>query len=56
MAQGLILLSGGIETEPWLGSKSTFHKAGVGGIEGHAIQDGQKIKLGQSNGTIGKKF
>jgi len=54
-ARTYIAFSGGIETEPWLGSKSTFHKAGVGGIEGHAIQDGQKIKLGQSNGTIGKK-
>ena len=45
----------GLRQNLGLGSKSTFHKAGVGGIEGHAIQDGQKIKLGQSNGTIGKK-
>lgn len=40
-----IAFAGGIDSEPWLGSQSTFHKAGVGGIDGHAL------KLGQSIGT-----
>lgn len=38
-----IALGGGIDSAPWLGSQSTFHKAGVGGIAGHAIKRGQQI-------------
>jgi len=55
-ARTYIAFSGGIDSTPWLGSKSTFHKAGVGGIDGHAIQDGQKISLGKPIGVIGKKI
>src|SRR5438874_375072 len=33
-----IAIAGGIDTPPWLGSRSTFHKAGVGGMEGHALK------------------
>jgi len=47
-ARSYIAFSGGINTVPWLGSRSTFHKAGVGGIEGKAIQDGQTIPLNKS--------
>jgi len=35
-ARSYIAFSGGINTTPWLGSRSTFHKAGVGGIKGKA--------------------
>ena len=31
-ARSYVAFSGGINTSPWLGSRSTFHKAGVGGI------------------------
>ena len=44
-ARSYIAFSGGINSEPWLGSRSTFHKAGVGGINGKAIQDGQILPL-----------
>ena len=47
-ARSYIAFSGGINTTPWLGSRSTFHKAGVGGIEGKAIQDDQIIPLNKS--------
>ena len=47
-ARSYIAFSGGINSEPWLGSRSTFHKAGVGGIEGRAIQDHQIIPLGKN--------
>ena len=47
-ARSYIAFSGGINSEPWLGSRSTFHKAGVGGIEGRAIQDNQIIPLGEN--------
>ncbi|WP_432470518.1 biotin-dependent carboxyltransferase family protein [Amphritea sp. HPY] len=44
-ARAYIAIAGGLATEPWLGSRSTFHKAGVGGMEGHAIQEGQKLPV-----------
>ena len=45
-ARAYIAVSGGIRTEPWLGSRSTFHKAGVGGFEGHALKVGQRVPTG----------
>ena len=44
-ARSYIAFSGGINSKRWLGSRSTFHKAGVGGINGKAIQDGQILPL-----------
>ena len=55
-ARAYIAFSGSIQSQLWLGSKSTFHKAAVGGIDGRAIQEGQRIALGISNGKIGKKI
>ena len=55
-ARSYIAFSGGINTTPWLGSRSTFHKAGVGGIKGKAIQDGQIIPLNKSKSIAGRKI
>jgi urea carboxylase len=55
-ARSYIAFSGGINTTPWLGSRSTFHKAGVGGINGKAIQDGQIIPLNKSKSVAGRKI
>jgi len=55
-ARSYISFSGGIISEPWLNSRSTFHKAGVGGIEGKAIQEGQIIPLGKSKSVAGRKI
>ena len=56
-ARSYIAFSGsGINTKPWLGSRSTFHKAGVGGIDGKAIQDGQIIPLNKSKSVAGRKI
>lgn len=46
-ARAYIAFAGGIATPPWLGSRATFHKAGIGGIEGRAIQQGQSVPLGE---------
>jgi len=54
-ARSYIAFSGGINSEPWFGSRSTFHKAGVGGIDGKAIQDGQTLPLGRNNNHYSKK-
>ena len=55
-ARSYIAFSGGINTTPWLGSRSTFHKAGVGGIDGKAIQDGQIIPVNKSKSVAGRKI
>ena len=55
-ARSYIAFSGGINTTPWLGSRSTFHKAGVGGVEGKAIQEGQIIPLNKSKSVTGRKI
>ena len=39
-----------------MGSKSTFHKAGVGGVDGYALKEGQKISLSKSEGVVGKRI
>jgi 5-oxoprolinase (ATP-hydrolysing) subunit C len=54
-ARAYIAIAGGIATPPWLGSRSTFHKAGVGGMEGHALKQGQTIPTGIAKGTPGRK-
>jgi 5-oxoprolinase (ATP-hydrolysing) subunit C len=54
-ARSYIAVAGGIDTVPSLGSRSTFHKAGVGGIEGHALKAGQVIPVGKGVGSAGRK-
>lgn len=53
-ARGYIAIAGGIATEPWLGSRSTFHKAGVGGMDGNALKKGQTVPVGDGNGKAGR--
>ena len=55
-ARSYIAFSGGINSKPWLGSRSTFHKAGVGGIDGKAIQNGQILPLGENRDFASKKI
>jgi 5-oxoprolinase (ATP-hydrolysing) subunit C len=50
-----VAIAGGIDTPPWLGSRSTFHKAGVGGMEGHALKAKQVVPVAKGKGTPGKK-
>jgi biotin-dependent carboxylase-like uncharacterized protein len=50
-----IAVAGGIDTPPWLGSRSTFHKAGVGGMEGRALQKGQVVPVAKAAGTPGRR-
>lgn len=54
-ARGYIAIAGGITTEPWLESRSTFHKAGVGGMNGRAIKQGQVIPVGKGQGKAGRR-
>jgi urea carboxylase len=50
-----IAIAGGIDTPPWLGSRSTFHKAGIGGMQGRALQKGQVVPVAKGKGTPGRK-
>lgn len=52
-ARAYVAIAGGIDTPPWLGSRSTFHKAGVGGFEGHALKAGQVVPVARAAGTPG---
>ncbi len=52
-ARAYITIAGGIEAPELLGSCATFHGAGVGGIDGHALQKGQHIPLRGGRGTPG---
>jgi urea carboxylase len=47
-ARTYIAFAGAIDTPPVLGSRATFHMAGVGGVEGFALKPGQKIPLGKA--------
>jgi 5-oxoprolinase (ATP-hydrolysing) subunit C len=54
-ARAYIAIAGGIATTPWLGSRSTFHKAGVGGMDGHALKAGQVVPVGEAAGKAGRR-
>lgn len=45
-ARAYVAVAGGLATPPVLGSRATFHMAGVGGMEGHAIKAGQRLPVG----------
>ena len=47
-ARAYICIAGGIETPILQGSRSTFHQAGLGGVEGGALKENQKIPIGKS--------
>jgi urea carboxylase len=55
-ARAYIAIAGGIATTPWLGSRSTFHKAGVGGMNGHAIKAGQVVPVASAGGKAGRRI
>jgi urea carboxylase len=54
-ARSYVAVAGGIDTLPWLGSRSTFDKAGVGGMEGHRITVGQVVPVAEGDGVAGRK-
>ena len=55
-ARGYIAITGGIDCPKFLGSRSTFHKAGIGGMDGHAIQAEQVVPVAAGVGTPGRKI
>ena len=53
-ARGYLAIAGGIHNEAFFGSRATFHKGGLGGMEGHAIKAGQVIPVGNGTGRAGR--
>lgn len=51
-ARAYLAISGGIDVPMVLGSRSTFHMAGVGGLDGYALKANQVIDIGDSNGDL----
>ncbi len=47
-ARAYVAVAGGIATPPVLGSRSTFHMAGIGGLDGHALKQGQHLPVGRA--------
>lgn len=47
-ARAYLAVSGGLAVEPWLGSRSTYLMAGVGGLEGRALRTGDLLPVGKS--------
>ncbi len=47
-----VAIGGGIATRPVLGSRATFHMAGVGGMDGYALKAGQRIPLGDQGAAV----
>jgi 5-oxoprolinase (ATP-hydrolysing) subunit C len=54
-ARTYVAVAGGIATDPWLGSRSTFHQAGVGGMEGSALKVGHVVPVAAATGTPGRE-
>ena len=49
-ARAYIAVSGGIDTPPALGSRSTYPIGALGGVDGRAVQPGDTLPLGQVSG------
>ena len=54
-ARAYLAIAGGIDTPPVLGSRATFHQAGIGGLDGHALKAGRSLPLGDGPGTPGRR-
>ncbi len=53
-ARAYIAVSGGIDTPPALGSRSTYPIGALGGVDGRAIAAGDDLPIGSGKGTPGK--
>ena len=54
-ARAYLAIAGGIDTPPVLGSRATFHQAGIGGMAGHALKKGQVVPVAQGEGKAGRR-
>lgn len=50
-ARGYVAISGGIDTPPALGSRSTYSIGALGGVDGRAVQAGDILPIGRDKGA-----
>ncbi len=56
-ARSYVAIAGGLSADVSLGSRSTFDAAGIGGIEGHALKEGQEVKcIRNSEASSGRRL
>jgi antagonist of KipI len=53
-ARGYVAISGGINTKPVMGSRSTDLRCGFGGMHGRALRAGDRLPLGRSESARGR--
>jgi len=53
-ARAYLAVSGGLALEPWLGSRSTYLMASVGGLEGRALRAGDQLPIGRSSLSLAR--
>lgn len=46
-SRGYLALAGGIDTVPWLGSRSTYERAGLGGFKGRFLKEQDRLPVGR---------
>lgn len=54
--RGYLAVSGGIDTEPVMGSRSTYLGGAIGGLEGRALKAGDLIPVGRRQGSGGGRL
>lgn len=55
-ARTYVGISGGIATEPKLGSRSTYALGSLGGLDGRQLQEGDVLPVGDGSGTAGRSI
>jgi biotin-dependent carboxylase-like uncharacterized protein len=53
--RGYIAFAGGIDVPPYLGSRATLLGIGLGGFEGRALRDGDRLTLFDAAGIVGRQ-
>lgn len=53
-ARAYLAIAGGIDVPVFMHSRSTYTLIGLGGHEGRALQEGDELKVGESNGASGR--
>ncbi|WP_010630758.1 biotin-dependent carboxyltransferase family protein [Sporolactobacillus vineae] len=53
-SRGYLAVAGGIATPEWLGSRSTYERAGQGGFKGRLLKDHDRLPVGRRSGTSAK--
>lgn len=54
-ARAYLAIAGGFDNEVFFGSRATFHKGGLGGMQGHAIKAGQVLPVAAGQGVAGRR-